>query len=94
MEDRMIEDIFFVNFYDHNESGNVDHEDIFVSLEAAKNRFDYLASHLNCYSWVKVFDSYIDNGRVMYADLLYECLSCNGDGDWCHEDDDDWYCED
>ena len=82
--------LYIINFYDHNESGNVDHDEMYSTKRAAERRFNFLKNHLNCYSWVKLWGTYTEKGRVRYGDCIEDCRSCNGDNDWYHGDDSDF----
>lgn len=82
--------LYIVNFYDHNESGNVEHNELYSTREAAQNRFEELRDHLNGYSWVYLYDTFIKDGRFWLDDCLEECRSCYGDDDYYHGDDSDF----
>ena len=45
-----IMELYIVNFYDHNESGNVEHTEMYSTWKAAKRRFNKLKNKLNCSS--------------------------------------------
>ena len=83
-------ELYIVNFYDHNESGNVDHSELYSTRKAAQHRFDYLQNHLNCYSWVYLWSTYASFGRIRCDELLDECRSCNGRDGYYHGDDSDF----
>lgn len=81
---------YIIQFYDANESGNVEHNEVYTSKGAALRRFDFLRDHLNGYSWVYLYDGMIDNGRLRTCDCIEECRSGEGDDDWYHGDDCDF----
>lgn len=82
--------LYMVNFYDHNESGNVEHNEMYSTLAAAERRYNALANNLNCYSWVYLYETVTQFGRVRMGDCLEECPSCNGKDDYYHGDDSDF----
>ena len=82
--------LYIVNFYDHNESGCEDHTEMYSTRKAAERRFNFLKNHLNCYSWVKLYGTYNDFGRIKYDRIIDRCDSCNGDDDYYHGDDEDF----
>ena len=82
--------LYIVNFYDHNESGNVDHTEMYSTLKAAMRRFNVLKNNLNCYSWVILWNTYSTFGRIRYDYVMCRCDSCNGRSDYYHGDNDDF----
>lgn len=83
-------ELYIVNFYDHNESGNVEHTEMYSTWKAAKRRFNKLKNKLNCYSWVTCWSTYSIFGRIRYNKCLCRCDSCNGRDDYYHGDDSDF----
>lgn len=81
---------YIVQFYDDNESGNVEHNEVYTTDAAARRRFDYLQEHLNGYSWVYLYEGIIINDRLQLGDCIEQCRSCDGDDDWYHGDDTDF----
>lgn len=82
--------IYLVQFYDDNESGNVEHNEIYTTRKAAQRRYDNLANNLNGYSWVYLFDTYSTFGRIKSNKCLARCSSCNGKDDYYHGDNSDF----
>jgi hypothetical protein len=82
--------LYIVQFYDHNQSGNVLHNEVYTTEPSARKRFEYLMEHLNGYSWVCLFEGITKFGRVRCGDCIAKCSACNGDDDWYHGDDDDF----
>lgn len=39
--------LYIINFYDQNESGNVEHEEMYSVKRVAERRFNFLKNHLN-----------------------------------------------
>lgn len=83
-------ELFIVQFYDANESGSVEHNEVYTMGNVARNRFDFLKEHLNCYSWVYLYEGIIIDDRVQIGDCIEECRSCEGEDDWYHGDDTDF----
>ena len=82
--------LYIINFYDHNESGNVDHTEMYSTMKAAMRRYNTLKNKLNCYSWVKLWSTYSAFGRIRYDYVMCSCDSCNGNDNYYHGDDDDF----
>lgn len=82
--------IYIVNFYDHNECGNMVHNEVYTTYKAALRRFNMLKNKLNCYSWVKLSDTLSKFGRIFSNICLEDCPSCYGDDDYYHGDDCDF----
>ena len=82
--------IYLVNFYDNNESGNVEHTEMYSTRKAAKRRYNSLKKNLNGYSWVYLFDTTTSFGRIKAGKCLEECCSCNGRDNYYHGDDSDF----
>lgn len=83
-------ELYIVQFYDANESGNVEHNELYTSLAAAERRYNALVNKLNCYSWVSLFETVTKFGRVRCGDCVYSCSSCNGKDSYYHGDDSDF----
>lgn len=83
-------ELHIVQFYNANESGNVEHNEVYTKYTTARQRFDYLQEHLNGYSWVYLYEGIISNDRVQLGDCLEECRSCDGDDGWYHGDESDF----
>ena len=82
--------VYLVKFYDANQSGNVEHNELYSTLKSAERRFDYLQNHLNCYSWVYLFDTVMSFGRIRQGKCLDGCSSCDGKDNYYHGDDSDF----
>lgn len=82
--------LYIVNFYDHNECGNVEHDEMYSTRKAAQRRYNKLANNLDCYSWVKLWSTYNTFGRIRYDRCIEKCDSCNGNGDYYHGDESDF----
>ena len=82
--------LYIVQFYDANESGNVEHNEVYTKDTTARCRFDYLQEHLNGYSWVYLYEGIIIDDRLQLGDCIEECRSGEGDDDWYHGDDTDF----
>ena len=82
--------IFLVNFYDNNESGNVEHNEIYTTRKVAERRFNTLKNNLNGYSWVNLYSTRSDFGRVRAERCIKQCLSCCGKDSYYHGDDSDF----
>ena len=72
-------ELYLVSFYDNNESGNVEHNEMYTTYAAAERRFNTLKNKLNGYSWVYLFDECLD-----------ECRACYGKDGYYHGDDSDF----
>lgn len=83
-------ELYIVNFYDNNESGNVEHNELYTTFKAAKRRYNSLKKNLNCYSWVNMWNTKIVFGRVKYSRCLYTYNSCDGKDSYYHGDGDDF----
>ena len=82
--------LYIVNFYDENESGNVEHNELYTTYKAAYRRFNSLSNNLNCYSWVNLFESTTKFGRIKCGSCIDGCSSCNGRDNYYHGDDSDF----
>ena len=83
-------DLFIVQFYDQNESGNVEHHEVYTTEAAAYKRYNGLSNSLNCYSWVQLWTAKSVFGRLRCNELIGKCNSCNGKDDHYHGDDSDF----
>lgn len=79
-----------MQFYDANESGNVEHNELYTTLTTAKHRYNSLANKLNCYSWVYLWKTKSVFGRIRTDMLLEKCSSCHGRDNYYHGDDSDF----
>lgn len=86
----MANNLYFVTFYDNNESGNVEHNEIYTTYGTAKRRYNGLANKLNCYSWVSLYKATSMFGRVRRDILLNCCRSCKGKDNYYHGDGNDF----
>lgn len=82
--------LYIVQFYDANESGNVEHNEVYTSLRAAERRYNALRNKLNGYSWVSLYEGVSEFGRVRCGRCICSCSSCNGKDDYYHGDDSDF----
>lgn len=82
--------LYIVNFYDNNESGNVEHNEMYSTRKAAERRYNSLANNLNGYSWVYLFSTVSAFGRIRCGECLKECRSCSGKDNYYHGDDSDF----
>ena len=82
--------MYIVNFYDNNESGNVEHNEMYSTRKAAERRFNTLKNNLNGYSWVYLFDTTTSFGRVRQGKCLEQCSACHGKDNYYHGDDCDF----
>lgn len=80
--------LYIVNFYDHQESENIEHNEVYTSRRMARKRALSLFDTMDRYSWVYVYEGKIQSGRVRYGNCLFSCSSCNGNS--CHEDSEDF----
>lgn len=83
-------ELYLVTFYDHNESGNVVHNELYTTRAAAQRRFNSLQKNLNCYSWVYLYSARSFFGRVKSDKCLDYCQSCEGNSNYYHGDSDDF----
>ena len=83
-------ELYIVNFYDANESGNVEHNELYTTQASAEIRYSTLERKLNCYSWVCLYEAIVSFGRVKCGDRIDSCTSCKGDDDYYHGDDSDF----
>lgn len=81
---------YIINFYDHNESGNVVHTEMYTTRKAAQRRFNILKNNLNCYSWVYLWSTYSIFGRIRCNKCICRSDSCNGRDGYYHGDDSDF----
>ena len=82
--------LYIINFYDHNERECEEHDEMYSIRKVAERRFNELKNKLNCYSWVKLWSTYSDRGRIRYDECIDRCDSCKGDDDYYHGDDSDY----
>ena len=82
--------LYIVQFYDANESGNVEHNELYTTLKSARRRYASLAAKLNCYSWVSLYKTVSVFGRVRCGCVLDMCRSCKGNDDYYHGNDSDF----
>jgi len=83
-------ELFIVQFYDENESGNVEHNEVYTSEAAAQKRYNGLSNSMNCYSWVRLWTAKSVFGRLRCDECIGRCDSCNGKDDHYHGDDSDF----
>ncbi len=83
-------ELYIVNFYDANESGNVEHTELYTTQASAERRYNTLERKLNSYSWVYLYEAITSFGRVRCGDCIDCCRSCNGMDDYYHGDDSDF----
>lgn len=83
-------ELYIIEFYDANESGNVEHHEVYTGWWAAMRRYNTLERNLNCYSWVCLYKGVSKFGRVRCGDILYRTSSCNGKDNYYHGDHDDF----
>jgi len=83
-------ELYLVSFYDNNESGNVEHNEMYTTYAAAERRFNTLKNKLNGYSLVYLFDTIAKFGRVRTNECLDECRACYGKDGYYHGDDSDF----
>ncbi len=83
-------ELYIVNFYDANESGDVAHNEMYTTYKSAERRFRTLKRKLNRYSWVRIWNTVFDFGRVRYNKCVDYCLSCDGNDNYYHGDDCDF----
>jgi len=81
---------YIVQFYDANESGCVEHNELYTTRKAADRRFSFLKNHLNCYSWVNLWSTRVSFGRILCHECLDECRSCNGADGYYHGNESDF----
>lgn len=80
--------LYIVRFYDHQESGNVEHNEVYTSHRMARERVLSLHDTMDGYSWVYLYEGKIQSGRVRCGICLISCSSCNGNS--CHGDSEDF----
>ena len=76
-------ELYIVNFYDNEEEGNFDHNELYCTRKAAEHRYYTLINKLNCYSWASIWTTKCVFGRVKYDDRIANCPSCKGEGGYC-----------
>lgn len=83
-------ELYIVNFYDENESGNVEHNEMYTSYNAASRRYNSLVNNLNSYSWVYLYNTTSKFGRIRMNECLGSCSSCYGKDNYYHGDGSDF----
>ena len=83
-------ELYIISFYDANESGNVEHNEMYTTFAAAERRYNALVNNLNCYSWVYLCETVTKFGRVRCGDIIDSCSSCNGKDNYYHGDNSDF----
>lgn len=81
-----INDLYVVTYYDNYERGHREHNEVYTSLEAAKNRFDKLYKTMNQYSWVVLYKGIVKYGRVRRGGIIQIETNCVGGDDRYHGD--------
>lgn len=70
--------LYIVRFYDHQESGNVEHNEVYTSRRMAEKRVLSLYNKMDGYSWVYLYEGKVQFGRVHCGNCIIEHRSCNG----------------
>ena len=84
-------ELYFIRFYDYNESGNVIHTELYSSFHGADKRLRELQEKLNAYSWVSMHKAATtENERIVCGEVVAKCDFCNGDDNYYHGDEDDF----
>lgn len=70
--------LYIVKFYDHQESGEVEHNEVYTSRRMAEERVFLLSNKMDRYSWVELYEGKIQFERVRCGNRIFSCRSCNG----------------
>jgi hypothetical protein len=69
---------YIVKFYDHQESGEVEHNEVYTSRRMADKRILSLYNKMDRYSWVTLYEGQVQFERVRCGKCITDIRSCGG----------------